>query len=103
MKRFFRIKKKIYRKYYGDIWGRVIIKGQINRTFKFLLEIYRIKQVKSLFFRKKTAIRIRKEYFYRKKINIKKYNPKKLWHYFDFFNKERFAFRKKSNDLTAHF
>lgn len=75
MKRFFRIKKKIYRKYLGDIWGDVILKGQKSRTFKFLLEIFRIKQVKSLFFRKQTAIKVRKAYFFRKKFFLKNYDP----------------------------
>lgn len=102
MKRFFKIKKKIYRKYFGDIWGQVIIKGQLTRTFKFLLEIYRIKQIKSLFYGKKTALRLRKAYFHRKKLNLNNYDPTILTYYFDFFDKDRFIYDKDYKDHTIH-
>lgn len=103
MKRFFRIKKKIYRKYLGDVWGEVILKGQKTRTFKFLLEIYRIKQVKSLFFRKKTAIKIRKAYFYRKKIALKNYNPNRVFLPFAPFERNRAYFTNSSTDKNTSY
>ena len=102
MKRFFKIKKKIYRKYLGDVWGEVILKGQKTRTFKFLLEIYRIKQVKSLFFRKKTAVKVRKAYFFRKKLALNSYSPYKIQLPLDFFGKS-FNFDKLDGDRTIYF
>jgi len=94
MKRFLKVKNKIYRRYLGDLWGEVILKGKITRIFKFILQVYTV-SLKKLYYRKTKLIKIRKKAMFVKKLKTDAY-------FFKAFLRKRYSSIKNSNKYVAN-
>lgn len=67
MKKLIKVKNRIYRRYLGDLWGEVILKGKLTRIFRFLLRVYEL-SLKSLYLKKTRSILLRKKFFFLRKL-----------------------------------